>query len=710
MFACSAFKLCTERDEKLKLLDGVTPLGVCNIGLPNQCAKYEPLVQLMSSAPNNPLVSCILPTYNLPARLDCLEESVQSFLKQDYPNKQLVILIDSPDQVIECSHPQVKVINSPTRYSKLSDKLNAAIRASDGELICRLDDDDIMLPNRISSQVEAVKDLDYWTPGCIFAMTDTTLEWQKQRGYGHVQGIFRRAAFDALGGYPDGHGEEDAKLHALLHGHAKCHMGPPSEPTYIYRWQSTVEHISGHGANMPTAFAANATKGQPGTYKLKPHWNREYTCLTKAAGVGKITVPPFQKLKLCVVGFPSKYGGADTELDHQLSVWRAMGVEVHLIPTSDPDAAQLSLGVAARGCIVHKARDWSACAGMHAISYCNGEFLTNLEEIRKYARTTSFVNCMTYVFPKEREAHNKGLIDWFVYQTDHARERVQPQLLAANTNFKWATVRPYFDSSAFPFVEQRDDSNFRFCRVSRDDPAKFSVDTMKIFRDFHSPVPKRGTILGIKSEIYQKVGPPPEFVECVAAGGRPPRDVYAASHVLIQSCDGLENLPRVAMEAMASGCVPICNRQGGFTEIIEHGVSGFLCSSTQEFIDAATKLANEVALRQTMAKAGRDRINVLYGFEAATREWTAFFNKLEQTPGTAALVVVPATDEWLLGDQVSGVLSTFGITKERVSAFLGKPCQCPARQAKLNQLSTSLSRWWNGDKATAENELKRMIK
>lgn len=42
--------------------------------------------------------------------------------------------------------------------------------------------------------------------------------------------------------------------------------------------------------------------------------------------------------------------------------------------------------------------------------------------------------------------------------------------------------------------------------------------------------------------------------------------------------------------------------------------------------------------------------------------------------------------DWPIGDHVESALSSVGITKERVSRWLGAPCNCPARQAKLNKL------------------------
>ena len=49
----------------------------------------------------------------------------------------------------------------------------------------------------------------------------------------------------------------------------------------------------------------------------------------------------------------------------------------------------------------------------------------------------------------------------------------------------------------------------------------------------------------------------------------------------------------------------------------------------------------------------------------------------------------------LLGDAISSALSAIGITEERVSAWLGKPCGCGARKKKLNDLHA----WFAGDRA-----------
>ena len=42
--------------------------------------------------------------------------------------------------------------------------------------------------------------------------------------------------------------------------------------------------------------------------------------------------------------------------------------------------------------------------------------------------------------------------------------------------------------------------------------------------------------------------------------------------------------------------------------------------------------------------------------------------------------------QYLLGDRISSALSLVGITEDRVSSWLGRPCGCSRRREKLNKL------------------------
>ena len=334
--------------------------------------------------------------------------------------------------------------------------------------------------------------------------------------------------------------------------------------------------------------------------------------------------------EICVVGFPSRLGGADTELDHQIHVWQALGLKVHLIHTGALDDNLRAMKMEDRGCIIHQPMDWSACQGKHVISYCNGEFLKNLETIRSYAKSATFVNCMCWTFEAEREAHRRGLIDCFLYQTDHAREKVQQELLGINSDFHWFKVRPYFHLVDFPYHENRTEETFRFTRISREDESKYHQAQLWVYETMVAPVLKEGLILGINDKIRGKIGLEPNWIRGLPAGGLPVQEAYRHAHCVIQMSETYENLPRVGFEAMASGCLLIVDDRGGWREQVLHGQTGFLCKDQREFVYYASRAAFERVERRQMAANARQWVEAHWGMEKAKEQWSAFFAFLEQ--------------------------------------------------------------------------------
>ena len=98
-----------------------------------------------------PLVSCIMPTRN---RRAFVAQSIWYFLRQDYPEKELIIVDDGNDAVSDLIPDDNRV-----RYIRLERSLpvgakrNLACEMSNGELIAHWDDDDWMAPRRLSTQV-----------------------------------------------------------------------------------------------------------------------------------------------------------------------------------------------------------------------------------------------------------------------------------------------------------------------------------------------------------------------------------------------------------------------------------------------------------------------------------------------------------------------------------------------------------------------------
>jgi len=102
----------------------------------------------------SPLVSVLLPVYNAASYV---QEAIESILSQTYQKFELIVIndgsTDGSGQIIKAIHdPRIRVIDQPNRG--LSNALNRAIEAAQGDYLARQDADDIALPQRFERQVD----------------------------------------------------------------------------------------------------------------------------------------------------------------------------------------------------------------------------------------------------------------------------------------------------------------------------------------------------------------------------------------------------------------------------------------------------------------------------------------------------------------------------------------------------------------------------
>ena len=101
-----------------------------------------------------PFVSCILPTRD---RRAFLGQAIWYFLRQDYPDRELIIVADGADDVADLvpADPRIHYhwLATPT---SLATKRNLACVQGRGTLIAHWDDDDWYAPSRLRQQVEAL--------------------------------------------------------------------------------------------------------------------------------------------------------------------------------------------------------------------------------------------------------------------------------------------------------------------------------------------------------------------------------------------------------------------------------------------------------------------------------------------------------------------------------------------------------------------------
>ena len=344
----------------------------------------------------------------------------------------------------------------------------------------------------------------------------------------------------------------------------------------------------------------------------------------------------YQPTPIFVYGFPGLYGGAGTELHHQILLWRGIGIDVHLIPTSRNYRQEaLYEEMLKQGVIIHSAHEFNVIEpGAPVFGFCNDLFLKRLDQIYERSDNTVFVNCMTWLFELEKKRMAEGLIRTFLYQNDLVRQRNEPLLRALNPDrtIQFLTFRPYFEDSAFPFIEQRSSKTFGVGRISRCDADKFAANTLHIYEYFVAPQLKEALFLGFNHQSQAKIGKPYDWVRTALNQQElSQQDFYKHCDVVLQPMDTTENWPRVGLEAMASGSVLIVDNRGGWQQMIIHGETGWLCDSQQDFIYYASKMAYEPELRHQIAKRARARLVELAGFEASANSWKKVMTQLNAT-------------------------------------------------------------------------------
>lgn len=226
----------------------------------------------------HPMISCIMPTYGkLPDKMHLLEEAVHSFLLQDYPNKELLILNDCPGQEIVCNESNVTVFNHDARMDSVGRKRAFLVEMAQGELIAPWDDDDISLPHRLTLSFNRLGDYDYFNPRSYWFLNAGYLQYEQRTGYAHNCSLFRVSAYHKSGGYPFNN-VDDADMDRKLRLCSNIIEGPlsPEDGIYIYRW-GIAEHISGNPDVDAGYRRLGERKWQKGTFTLKPRWLNNYS-------------------------------------------------------------------------------------------------------------------------------------------------------------------------------------------------------------------------------------------------------------------------------------------------------------------------------------------------------------------------------------------------------------------------------------------------
>lgn len=213
----------------------------------------------MKNSLQKPLISIVMPVHNA---LPHLDEAISSILEQTYANFEYIIYDDcstdgSFDRLREWagSDPRIKLFRG-TRNLGPAASSNRVIRHSSGELIARMDADDVSHPDRLKRQLEVLTEhSDVGLVGTLCDVIDandrnvrgpelwrlTRKSWVVPFPHGSI--MFRRKVFEAVGGYRD-QCEFWEDLDFVLRVAKQSRIMVMPSPLYMYRQSDTSTRIA----------------------------------------------------------------------------------------------------------------------------------------------------------------------------------------------------------------------------------------------------------------------------------------------------------------------------------------------------------------------------------------------------------------------------------------------------------------------------------
>jgi hypothetical protein len=187
-----------------------------------------------------PMVSCLMVTKDRP---ELAERAIRCFKAQTYPERELIIVDDSAESVLETAgDPRIRHHRRPDDGRALGELRNLAVELAHGPYVCQWDDDDLSDPERIEVQMAAIQ---------AFAADASMLSreqlWWPDRRWFAISGIYpwegsMICAKDKLPRYPELRRGEDTPVvrHVVSTGRVVA-VSAPDLYTYVVHGGNTFD-------------------------------------------------------------------------------------------------------------------------------------------------------------------------------------------------------------------------------------------------------------------------------------------------------------------------------------------------------------------------------------------------------------------------------------------------------------------------------------
>ena len=189
-----------------------------------------------------PLITCAMPTRGRPR---FVAQSVEYFRRQDYPNRELVIVYEHEADLPGGVSGRTSAPSAPPRPA-LAPSVKLAVRAARGRIVAHWDDDDWYAPQRLSRQaapiLEGMADITGLND-MLFMVAPLQQFWSVTPGLfarlfvGNISGgtlMFDRAVWERSGPYPATSLREDADFLVKAMHHGARLRAIPGRELYIY--------------------------------------------------------------------------------------------------------------------------------------------------------------------------------------------------------------------------------------------------------------------------------------------------------------------------------------------------------------------------------------------------------------------------------------------------------------------------------------------
>jgi glycosyltransferase involved in cell wall biosynthesis len=219
------------------------------------------------------MISVLTITYK---RHHLLEEAIESFLKQDMTDSEMVIINDNPEVDYIYTHDRVRVINHKERFPSISAKLEWGYKQCKYDYIYRLDDDDLLSPwglENVKADILANPGFEIYRGRGMYFFVNNKFE---SEGANINNGnVYTKAYLDRIK-FPDKSGDED--VYITYRNDATIYESTLKH-SMIYRWGMATLHISGMGIQPNEVILAQADKmldATTGDIVLNPHFDNDY--------------------------------------------------------------------------------------------------------------------------------------------------------------------------------------------------------------------------------------------------------------------------------------------------------------------------------------------------------------------------------------------------------------------------------------------------